>query len=152
MNTITKEQMAALLNGRKYGDEMTRAEHEVAKRSGLVVVFGYSDDCIEVRGAWGEDEFGAYNGGMWKVGPNGVRKDWDEIDHDDEEESETYFSLKSTAFATLKAIWSPKELNCSWVYELNAPHVTFDIMEDGELYCRGIVFAVVDLPTKEVES
>lgn len=60
MNTMTKEQMAALLNGREYGDEITRAEHQIARASGLVVVFGYSDDNMEVRGAWGENKRGSH--------------------------------------------------------------------------------------------
>ena len=29
---------------------MTREEEKLAKESGLVVVFGYSDDCVEFRG------------------------------------------------------------------------------------------------------
>lgn len=152
MSTMTKEQMAALLNGREYGSEITREEHQLAKASGLVVIFGYSDDNMEARGAWGEDEFGAYEGGTWKVSPRGILKSWDDIDHDNEKECEAYFQTKITAIATLKAIWAPKDPECSWAYELDAPHATFDIVEDGELYCRGIVFAVADLRTERKEG
>jgi hypothetical protein len=33
----------------------------------------------------------------------------------------------------------------SWSYETDIPHATFDVLEDGEVYCRGIVFALADL-------
>jgi len=145
MATITKEQMAALLNGREYGMEIMRDECALAKASGLVVVFGYSDDNMEVRGAWGEDEFGCNNGETWCVGPKGIVKEWRHVDHEDEDECDAYFKAKSTAKHTLTAIWSPKDLKCSWAYELDVPCATFDIVEDGELYCRGLVFAVADL-------
>lgn len=145
MSTLTKESLAALLNGREYREEITAAECLQAKAAGLVVAFGYSDDNMEVRGAWGEDEFGCYDGGFWKVGPDGVLKDWDSVDHDDEAECAAYFKAKPAATKQLTAIWCPKDLKCSWAYKLDAPHATFDIMEDGELYCRGIVFSVADL-------
>lgn len=40
---IAKE-LAQLLNGRQYGKEITQLEEAEAKRSKLVVLFGYSDD------------------------------------------------------------------------------------------------------------
>lgn len=137
--------MAALLNGREYGSEITRDEATLAEASGLVVAFGYSDDNMEIRGAWGEDEFGCYDGGSWKIGSAGFLKDWDSIDHDDETECEAYFKAKPSATKQLTAIWCPQDLGCSWAYELDIPHASFDIMEDGDLFCRGIVFAVADL-------
>ena len=33
----------------------------------------------------------------------------------------------------------------AWTYMTDIPHATFDVMDDGELYCRGIVFALADL-------
>lgn len=47
---IAKE-FADLLSGRDYMNEITRGEEEQAKAAGLVVVFGYSDDNMELRGA-----------------------------------------------------------------------------------------------------
>lgn len=51
-----------MLNGREYGDEITREEEAMAKAHGLVVVFGYSDDNMEFCGAI-TDEVGCYDGG-----------------------------------------------------------------------------------------
>lgn len=39
---MTPQEFAALLNGREYGEEITREEEALAKAHGLVVVFGYS--------------------------------------------------------------------------------------------------------------
>lgn len=50
------------LNGREYGSEITPFEEQRAKELGFVVVFGYSDDNAEFRGAI-DDEVGCYDGG-----------------------------------------------------------------------------------------
>jgi len=59
---ITAEELAAKLNGREYGEEITDTEEIEAKKSGLVVIFGYSDDSAELRGAI-NDEIGCNGGG-----------------------------------------------------------------------------------------
>lgn len=115
MTTMTKESLAALLNGREYRDEITHSEEDAAKAAGLVVVFGGSDDLCELRGAI-TDERDCYNGGSMKIKGK-----------------------------LLKMLWC-KEPGYSWTYSTNIPHAVFDIMEDGEKYCRGIVFAIADLP------
>ena len=60
--TITKEQLAAMLNGREYGQELTNDEGKLAKQSGLVVIFGASDDLMQIVGAECA-EVGCYKGG-----------------------------------------------------------------------------------------
>ena len=50
------------LNGRGYNNEITPFEEQRAKELGFVVVFGYSDDNAEFRGAI-YDEVGCYDGG-----------------------------------------------------------------------------------------
>lgn len=67
---MTKEQLAYLLNGREYTNEITKEEEREAKNSGLLVIFGASDDLIELRGAI-YDEVGAINGGEVRIGKNG---------------------------------------------------------------------------------
>ena len=139
---MNKEQLAELLNGREYGNEIMREEEHDAKDAGLVVVFGYSDDNIELRGALNE-EIGCYAGGTFKIGKNGILEAWD-YKAKYKDEAAKWFSLESQAKNTIKAVWCGIE-GYSWTYELDAPHVTFDIMEDGEKFCRGIVFAIEDL-------
>lgn len=40
----------------------------------------------------------------------------------------------------------------SWTYDTDIPHECFDVYENGEKYCRGIVFSISDvrLPTADV--
>jgi hypothetical protein len=133
---VTKEELAALLNGREYGREVYRREERLAAESRLVVAFGSSDDLLELRGAI-DDEIGAYNGTTVLITPDGLLKNKCEY-------SECpYFHEKILKTKdTVTAIWDKD--GYSWVIESTLPYAPFDIMEDGEKYCRGIVFC---LPT-----
>ena len=138
MSKLTKEQLAETLNGNEYGNEITEAQEQQAKESGLVVVFGYSDDNMELRGAL-NDEFGCYNGGEIKF-----TKEGKEIDEDDMEVLEKYNAVPP--LNTIEAIWNQPfdetDEICSFQYQTDIPHSKFRIMEDEELYCVGIVFNV----------
>lgn len=59
---MTIFEFAEGLNGREYGNEITPFEEQRAKELGFVVVFGYSDDNAEFRGAY-DEEIGCYDGG-----------------------------------------------------------------------------------------
>lgn len=135
---MTKEQFAELLTCREYGSEIERHEEQAAKDNGLVVVFGYSDDCAEFRGAI-NDEMGS---GVHEFTKGGIFKC-----EDDEEVLEKYDN--PVTFNKLKAVWNPKDETgkafASWAYITDIPHATFDILDEGMLYCRGIVFSVTDL-------
>lgn len=139
----TKEALAALLSGREYREEMSKFEAAQAKAAGLVVVFGWSDDNVELRGAI-DDEVGAFDGTTVRATPLGLLKHWDSVDHDDEAEAETYFEMKRAGFREIKVLWAA-EPDYSWTFKTDIPHATFEITEDGEPYCRGIVFALTDV-------
>jgi hypothetical protein len=138
---MTKESLAALLNGREYLNEITAAEEAEAKANGLLVIFGASDDLTELRGAL-HDEAGAYNGATHRIDAKGVIPDWNSLDHDDEDECADYFKRKGGGFE-VEAKWS--EGDYSWVIETSVPHAPFDIVEGDEKYCRGIVIDLADL-------
>lgn len=108
---MTLKEFAKMLDGREYRHEITKEEEALAKELGFVVVFGYSDDNAELRGAI-DDEIDCYDGGV--------------LEHDD---------LPSTIYAD----WCPEDMDCSWAYGTSIPHENFNIYEDGELYCVGIV-------------
>jgi hypothetical protein len=135
---MTKEELAELLHGREYGSEIERHEVKLARENGLVVVFGYSDDVTEFRGAI-DDELGS---GLHEFTKAGVFKH-----EDDEEVLEKYGN--PVAFNKIKSVWNPKDskgaIFASWAYETEIPHVTFDIVDEGVMYCRGIVFSINDL-------
>ena len=133
---MNMHELAAQLNGREYGDETTPELEAAAKEAGLVIVFGYSDDNVELRGAV-DDEIGCYNGRKGiVVDREGVRSHWDDVD--DEDEAAAYFERKNLPSVTFDAVWDKE--GYSWIYRTDAAHATFDILEDGETFCRGIVF------------
>jgi hypothetical protein len=150
---MTKEELAAMMAGATY-DNFVRSYDLIkqieaktgllieaeAKNHGLVVVFGASDDLMEFRGAI-HDEIGCYNGGDAYVDGAGLLPDRDSIDDDDDALAD-YFVRKPSA-KLIQALWCA-EPGYSWTFTANIPHVTFEITEDGEPYCRGIVFALVD--------
>ena len=45
----------------------------------------------------------------------------------------------------ITAVWCDPESGASWSYKTDIPHETFNIYEDGELFCIGIVFSIDDL-------
>jgi hypothetical protein len=143
---MTAQEFAALLNGREYGHEITKAEEERAHIAGLVVVFGHSDDNVELRGCI-NDEVGAYDGTTLRITKSGhLLPDWESVNHDDEDEAQEYFRKKFAGVRTIEAVWCPAgDPGLSWAYETTIPHATFLINEDGGPFCRGIVFHLSDV-------
>ncbi len=133
--------LAAQISGREYGKELTKQEAEQARAAGLVVVYGASDDLMEFEGAI-YDEFGCYEGGTALVDEKGLL-DRDQIDDSDDEAIADYVARKKTA-RSIEAAWSDAGNPC-WSYKTDIPHETFEIIDEGEIYCRGIVFALADL-------
>ena len=109
-----------------------------AKESGLVIVYGSSDDLMEFEGAI-SDEAGVYNGGIVRFDRQGIIPDFGDVEH---EVSECRKWIARDAKASeIEAEWC-KEDSYSWTYATTIPHLTFEVMEDGEHYCRGIVFSI----------
>lgn len=138
---MNAQELAARLNGREYRREITREEEAMAKAAGLVVVFGASDDLVEFRGAI-NDEADAYNGTTAYVDAKGLLPDRNQVD-DDDEALRDYFARQPNTLP-IKAVWDEYG-SYSWTFETSIPHETFEVVEDGELYCRGIVFALADV-------
>jgi hypothetical protein len=142
---MTKETLAARLTGREYTNEITEAEEKLAKSAGLVVIFGASDNLCELRGAI-DDEVGVYAGGVLLFTADGLLP---ELDRDDMEVLEKHGAagaVKALRHAAIKidATWGG-EPGYSWTYKTDTPHATFEVMEDGEHYCRGIVIDLKEL-------
>lgn len=139
---MTKQEMAAKLTGREIGNEITDEEERLARKSRLVVIFGGSDDLCELRGAI-SDECGAP--GEVRIGIDG--KLLPEIDEDDAEVLDRHGVLSAArkkAAISIEALWCAED-GYSWTYKTDAPHATFEVMEDGEYFCRGIVIDLRDL-------
>ncbi|UZW13216.1 hypothetical protein OSC52_15370 [Clostridium pasteurianum] len=127
------KEFAIGLTGREYGQEITKDEEKLAKELGLVVVFGYSDDNAEFRGAI-YDEAGCYGGGEIFINKDGLIEEC-ECDC-------KYFKLAKEKAKVIRAIWDKEYC---WKYETNIPHAEFEIFDDGEKFCKGIVFDIKDL-------
>lgn len=137
--TITKEELAAQLNGREYGEEITKYEEQLAKQSGLLVVFGYSDDNIEFRGVF-NDESGCGESSTIRFDSKGIIPDWESVrDEIEEGEAQEYFARKLN-LKEIETEWDAE--GYSWLYHTREPHAAFDIMEGDQKYCRGIVISM----------
>jgi len=140
---MTTKELANLLNGREYNVEMTNEEEKAAKQYGLVVVFGASDDLTEFRGAI-DDEKGHYEGGNIYFTKTGKIINADDVDSDDDNIQNKCKRCKNV----IEAVWDKQAENgnkYSWHFKTKIQHETFDIIEDGEFYCQGIVFSLSDL-------
>lgn len=135
---ITKEQLAERLQGVQYGDETNMEIEREARESKLVIVFGASDDLMEFRGTINDERSGLHSA---LVDSKGLLPEREQIE--DDAELETFFARRKTA-RTIEPQWC-KENGYSWTYKTDIPHATFEVAEDGDSYCRGIVFALADL-------
>ena len=135
---VTAKDLAQKLNGCEYGSEMTAEDRKAARENGLVVVYGCSDDLAESVGAI-RDEGGCYDGESFQLTKNGALTGPNCGDKDCE-----YYRKATKDAKWIKAVWHNGGNPC-WTYETEIPHETFDVYEDGELFCIGIVFRMVDL-------
>lgn len=138
---MTAKELVAVLSGREYGMEISREEAQEAKAAGLVVVYGYSDDNVEIRGAI-EEDVGAYEGTTFHITSEGLLEE--PACSDVENCTCPYFAAFKSAAKSVTAIW--REIgNPCWAFETDIPHETFTIFEDGEAFCIGIVFSMEDV-------
>jgi hypothetical protein len=129
-------EFAKILDGRKYREEITRQEEQLAKEFGYVVVFGYSDDNTEFRGAI-YDEVSSYDGGTCYLNKKGLLEIC---------ECECkYFKNALKKMNTIEVVWCDKNSEFTWTYKTDIPHATFSIYDDDEPYCQGIVFDINNL-------
>lgn len=138
---MKRTELAQRLNGISLADPIPRDLAEMAKAGGLVIVHGASDDLAEFRGAI-HDEASCYAGGEVYFDAKGVLLDYDDLDRDDEAEMRNYFDRKRLA-AKIEAVWSNGP-GFSWTYTTAIPHSTFTMLDEGEPYCKGIVFSLAD--------
>jgi len=132
------EEWAQMLNGREYGNEVTLREDYDAGQDGIVIIYGQSDDLMEFRGAINDEE-DCYNGGTVYIDPDTKKL----FKNDCGDGDCPYAEKLMLQCPKIVAVWG--DSHASWVYETDIPHETFNIFDDGELYCVGIVFDVSDL-------
>lgn len=131
------KQAAACIHGNEYRDEVPRDLRDRLKEAGLIAVYGASDDLTEFDGAIRDE---AYSGedSRHRLTRRGL-----EVNRCDEGDRCPNWTPREN---NVRARWCPPGFDGSWLIETDLPHAPFDIMEDDELYCRGFVIALTDLP------
>lgn len=129
---MNKKELARIINDREYGYESFNDVRQAVKEAGLVIVSGSSDDLMEFDGAI-YDEQGCFEGGVIYFDRQGA------------------FGSDGYATNKIEALWCDKSALdengnvITWTYKTDIPHETFMIYENGEPYCRGIVFDLEDV-------
>jgi len=149
MGKMTAKSLAETLNGREYGSEISRAECDLAKQAGLIVLCGASDDLILMYGVV-NDEIGMYNGGAFRLTAEGPLEEWGADEEKSKLDALEWFRRSRLPCVLIYAMWS--EGGYSWVISADIPREPFVIMEDGEEFCRGIVLKVADFIKREVHD
>jgi hypothetical protein len=137
------KEWAEKLNEREYCKELTDDEERQLKADGIIAAFGASDDLLEFRGAL-NDEAGAWDGTTVRLAVTGDGE-IKVFNEDENRETAEFNKMQIANMKTVSAIWCPVDKNnevwASWLIQISdIPYANFDILEDGELYCRGIVF------------
>lgn len=131
---MNKEEIAGMLDGCEYSDidAKVRQVEAAAKASGLLIVYGESDDLLELRGAL-SGEYGCYDGGTFCITAAGIVEPQESI-------CERCSLYKSSVENAHQLIVKWCDGDFPWSYEIDVPYATFEIHEDGDKYCQGIVF------------
>lgn len=120
MNT---KEWAEKLNNIEYPADEIWDMRKQFEEDGVVVVYGASDDLIEFEGAI-QDEGDCYNDEVFYLNKEGLTTS----------HSKNYVKVTHPHNGTVQ-----------FNYETNIPCEWFDVLEDGELYCKGFVFNRNDL-------
>jgi hypothetical protein len=137
MKDFTKEELATLLNNREYLNEVPDDMGRIAAENGLVIVFGASDDLCEFRGAINDELFGVWEGATIPLNKDGI------VTNECDDDRCPYYAKKKEQATNIRAKWCDGDI--AWTFETDIPHATFDIYDDGEIFCRGIVFSLGDV-------
>jgi hypothetical protein len=142
---IGKEEFATLLDGREYGNEISIDEEFIARDNELLVCFCSSDDLLIFKGIF-NDETGSTAYIRIDVKTGGIKlAEEDETETLEEIREFTGFRLNCQRIKMVRQ-WYIDGTE-GFCIKTTLPHSTFDIMEDGELYCRGIVIKKADVET-----
>jgi hypothetical protein len=140
---MTREEAAGQLDGCQYRDEGSNELWKDMAKSGLVAVFGGSDDLMYFAGGIAE-ELGASDGSKKMVNRAGL------IENRCDDDGCPYHEEERKRGTPIVAHFGRDGF--TWTYETTIPHSTFLVMEDEDTYCRGIVFALADVSDQTGEA
>lgn len=136
------EKWVKKLNGFEYPAYEIEGFQNEMEKDGVIAIYGMSDDLLEFSGVI-NDEFGAWNGFSGRL-----TKDLNVFDEKYKSEGEApQDRIEELPF--VRAVWSPEDsqgnIFASWKIETDLPHGEFEIFEDGELFCVGVIVDTEDI-------
>ena len=143
------KEFAMLINGRECGDETTLGENMLARDNGLIVVYGCSDDMMLVDG-YIDDVIGVWEGGTVGIGTHDVDCEFGFFVGNEDDYPIRNVNGDTHVRDCIVAVYSTTGV--AWEYRTNIPHETFDVMDGGTLYCKGIVIDIRDIISPDEEA
>lgn len=129
-------QLAAMLDGREYYEDITDEEKEQAKASGLVIALCVYDDTLEFHGAINNSVLCDEDKEFF------VTEDGRVLDRDDFFGPVTGVPT-APKYVSVKAAWCPDNSSLIWIITTDAePSAPFMIYEDDEPLYQGVVFSL----------
>lgn len=135
------DDLVNLIGNHEYGDDIPASAISLADQIGAAIIYGYSDDGIIVEGAV-QDQAGVYGGTTVWVDEEGflpINENQNCTDAEIETISD-YRKLVKRFDRSVKVEAIEEQDGYYWQYKTDWPHKTFEITEDGEPWCKGIVF------------
>ena len=133
----TVDSIVESFNGLSYNDvDPSKEMCQSLAADGIVIVYGASDDLVEFAGAI-QDELG----GPGKIYLSRAGLYYSSCDDEDC----PHESVIIRKHSVIVADWC-KDPGVCWSFTTDIPHKSFDIIEDGEVFCRAIVFNLKDVP------
>lgn len=146
--------LAEKLDGREYRETIDKEIRLYAKKNGLLIVHGASDDLIEFDGVF-TDEAGAGNGTKVYIKSYGVVMEpecdceYSEKWYKDQCKTACKIVVHQGGHPGLPGI-DGKDIFWHYNADLDASSFTsFKIMEDGGVYCIGLIIDATQLPRKD---
>ena len=130
------QQLQTMLHNRQYRDETTPEIIQFAKDNNLVIVFGSSDDLVEFCGAIDDERYAHIYTEIFLSKQKILTSEcelgsscphWKELNESMPE------SIKKITINGNHPYWT---------YQVDFAHLTFDILEDEDKYCEGIIFSL----------
>jgi len=142
---MTKETFASMIDCRDRRTGIAKDEELLAKNEGFIVVYGESDDLMEFRGVI-DDEIGAYNGTTAIIlKTNNGYKVLSESSIEEINEPLRDYDLDLISGLEIESKFDDDGYTWTMNVAHGMPVAYFDILEDGEKFCKGIVISVDDV-------
>jgi hypothetical protein len=150
MLASTIAEVAMLLDGQEDRRAADKDVDTLLKSLGFVVVFGLSDDLIEIRGV-SDVEIDGWQG-QFRVGdrqdlrftPEGLVDDHTALFDEEKGDFVDMPEAPPPPGAAIVDVRFGKD-DLFWVFETEAPHATFVTTLHGNPFCRGIVLDLANL-------